>query len=131
MKKLILIIPFLLIMAACKKTAGEGGKAKITGTIWVEEWDGNFLVKRYEYAGLDEEVYIIYGDHTSEDDKVTTNYNGTFEFKYLRKVKYKIYIFSDKKQSTSSPNNKEAIIKEVEITSTKQVINLDTLTVLR
>ena len=97
MKKLILIIPFLLIMAACKKTAGEGGKAKITGTIWVEEWDGNFLVKRYEYAGLDEEVYIIYGDHTSEDDKVTTNYNGTFEFIYLRKGKYKIYIFSDKK----------------------------------
>lgn len=131
MKKLLLIIPLFLIISSCKKTAGEGGKAKITGTIWVEEWDGNFLVKRYEYAGLDEEVYIIYGDHETEDDKVMTNAQGKFEFKYLRKGKYKIYAFSDKKQSTSSPNNKEAIIKEVEITSTKQIINLDTLTVLR
>lgn len=130
MKHLLFIIP-LLFSLSCKKTAGEGGRAKITGKIWVEDWDKNFLVKQFEYAGSDEDVYIIYGDHLSEDDKVAANANGEFEFKYLRKGKYKVYIFSDKKQTTTSQSPQEAIIKEIEIKSTKETVDLGTITIIK
>lgn len=130
MKKLLFIIPLITILS-CKKTAGEGGKAKITGKIWVEDWDKNFLVKQFEYAGSDVDVYIIYGDHLSEDDKVAANANGEFEFKYLRKGKYKVYVFSDKKQTTTSQNPQEAIVKEIEIKSTKETIDLGTITIIK
>ncbi len=130
MRILTLFLAFL-ILTGCKKIAGEGGKASITGKIWIEEWDNNFLVKKYEYDGYDEDVFIIYGDHTSYDDKTSTNFNGQFEFKYLRKGKYKIYVFSDKKQSSSSQNKKEAIVKELEITDNKQTIDVGSITILK
>lgn len=121
----------ILLLTGCKKTAGEGGKASITGKIWIEEWDNNFLVKKYEYDAYDEDVFIVYGDNISYNDKTSTNFNGQFEFKYLRKGKYKVYVFSDKKQSSSSQNNKEAIIKEVEITGNKQSVDIGTITILK
>lgn len=130
MKKTLLLLA-LLFLFGCKKTAGEGGKASITGKIWVEDWDSNFLVKKYEFPGLDEDVYIVYGDHLSHDDKVQTNYNGEFEFKYLRKGKYKVYVFSDKKQTSTSQSDKEAIVFELEIKSTKGKIDLGTITILK
>lgn len=126
-----LIFLSVLILFGCKKTAGEGGKATITGKIWVENWDSNFLVKKYEYVGADEDVYIIYGDHLTYDDKVKTNYNGEFEFKYLRKGKYKVYIYSDKKQTTTSQDPQEVILKEIEITNTKSKTDLGTITIIK
>ena len=130
MRKILLSLAVLFLFG-CKKTAGEGGKATITGKIWVEDWDKNFLVRQYEFAGMDEDVYITFGDHLSYDDKIQTNYNGEFEFKYLRKGKYKIHVFSDKKQTTASQSNKEAIVMDVEITSTKQKVDLGTIIIVK
>lgn len=126
-----LILLTVLLSFSCKKTAGEGGKATITGKIWVENWDSNFLVKKYEYAGTDEDVYIIYGDHLSYDDKTKSNYNGEFEFKYLREGKYKVYIFSDKKQTTTSQDPQNAVVKEIEITTKKAKVDLGTITIYK
>ena len=42
----------------------------------------------------DEDVYIVYGDHISPDDKVVTNYDGEFEFLSLREGAYTVYVYS-------------------------------------
>jgi hypothetical protein len=35
-----------------------------------------------------EDVFIIYGDNISPDDRVQTNYDGEYEFMFLRPGKY-------------------------------------------
>jgi hypothetical protein len=113
-----------LLTFSCKKPAGEGGKSSIKGSIWVEDWNSGFTVKNGEYAGADQDVYIVYGDEVGYSDKTTTDYNGEFEFRYLRKGKYKIYVYS-KDKTLTSPSGETSVVKEVEITGKKQVITLD------
>lgn len=61
-------------------------------------------------VGINEDVYIIYGDHEYGcDDKVKTSYNGTYSFKYLNDGNYKVYACSD------NANSKEAIVFDVKV----------------
>ncbi|MBK9456483.1 MAG: hypothetical protein IPO24_13285 [Bacteroidetes bacterium] len=48
-----------------------------------------------EYYSPDEKVFIVYGDNTAFDDEVSTAYDGTYKFEYLRKGLYTIYVYSD------------------------------------
>jgi hypothetical protein len=118
----------LLVFSACKKTAGEGGNSSIRGTVWVEDWNSSFNVKNGEYAGADEDVFILYGDAVSYSDKTRANYNGEYEFKYLRPGKYKIYVYS-KDKTLQSKSGDVSIIKEVEITSKKQTVTVEQITI--
>jgi hypothetical protein len=123
----IKIVLFFLILAlsnACKKTAGEGGQSSIKGKVWVEDWNAAFTIKNGEYAGADEDVYIIYGNNVSYGDKLKTSYNGEFEFKFLRKGKYKIYVYS-KDKTLRSFSGDTSFVKEIEVTSKKQNISLE------
>ena len=92
--KLGFVLLFVVNLISCKKEAGEGGTSTIKGKIWVEDWNNAFTIKNGEYAGYDQDVYILYGDAVSYSEKTKANYNGEFEFKYLRKGKYKIYVYS-------------------------------------
>src|SRR4051812_4384926 len=101
MKKLLLLtaVSLMIITTACKKGPGTGGKSKITGKIWVMDYNTlNSPIDTYhlkgEYAGADESVYIIYGDDVSYSDKVKSGPDGTFEFPYLRAGDYKVYLAS-------------------------------------
>lgn len=114
--------------SSCKKTAGDGGNSSIAGSLFTENWNSTFTLKISEYPSTDVDVYIIYGDDVSYSDKTKTNYNGEFEFKYLRKGNYKIYVFS-KDKTLSSPSGDVSIVKEVSITSKKQKITLDRITI--
>jgi hypothetical protein len=127
---LSLIVLGSLIALSCKKPAGEGGKASIKGSLWAEDWNGSFTIKNGEYAAYDEDVYIIYGDDVDYSDKTKSNYNGEFEFKYLRKGKYKIYVYS-KDKTLTSPSGEVSIIQEVEITEKKQVFTIDKITIYK
>jgi hypothetical protein len=110
-------------LSACKKPAGPGGYASIKGTVWVEDWNTTFTLKISEYAGADEDVYIIYGDETGYGDHIKTDYNGEFEFKYLRQGKYKVYVYS-KDKTLQAPSGKVAVVSEIEITDKKQNADL-------
>lgn len=129
-KSLTVLIVIVLIISSCKKPAGEGGKSSIKGSIWVEDWNSGFTVKNSEYAGYDEDVYIIYGDDVSYGDKTKANYNGEYEFKYLRKGKYKIYVYS-KDKTLTSPSGEISIVKEVEITEKKGVKTVDQIIIYK
>ncbi|MGE0566352.1 MAG: hypothetical protein AB7O73_00260 [Bacteroidia bacterium] len=126
---LIIIISALSIVS-CKKTAGEGGKASIYGTIIEEDWNSGFTTLNGIYAGSDRDVYIIYGDEINYGDKVTTNYKGEYEFNYLRKGKYKVYIYS-KDKTLKSQSGDTVFVKEVEITGKKQKITIDPITIYK
>ena len=129
MKKLLtLIIISSLIITSCKKPAGEGGKATIKGKVFVQNYNGNFTQLNDEYYAQGERVYIIYGDETSVGDDVRTSYDGSYEFKYLRKGNYKIYAFS-KDSTLSSLNKKVEVLKNVEIKSKKETVELPTIVI--
>jgi hypothetical protein len=124
------ILCILISFSACKKAPGEGGNSSIKGSVWVEDWNGSFTVKNGEYAGADEWVYIIYGDDLSYSDRIRTNYNGEYEFKYLRKGKYKIYMYSED-NTLQSESGQVSIVKDVEITDKKQTITVDRITIYK
>jgi hypothetical protein len=122
MKKLIYItiIVAAITSFACSKQEGEGGRASIKGKVWAVNYNSSVTVPHDSgYAG-GEKVYIIYGDDTSVGDRQETTNDGSFEFKYLRKGKYKLYIFSA--QGTNLLD--KAVVQDAEITKRIQTIEL-------
>lgn len=108
MKKLLFstAIVLLMVVTSCKKGPGEGGRSKITGRIWVENyntlnnmWDVYTL--KSEYAGADRDVYLIFGDDVSYGMKTKTGPDGEFVFDYLRSGDYKLYVESKDTTRTS------------------------------
>jgi hypothetical protein len=130
LKNGLLILFAIALLSACKKSPGEGGKTSVKGKIIVEDWNGAFTVKNGEYTGADEDVYIVYGDHVGYDDRTRADYNGEFEFKYLRKGKYKIYVYSEDKTLQSKSGN-VAVVKEVELSGKKGTITLEQITIYK
>jgi hypothetical protein len=124
MKNTILLIALSVFFVCCKKQPGKGGSSSIRGKVWVEDWNAAFTIKNGEYAGADEDVYIIYGDDISYGDKVKASYNGEFEFKYLRSGKYRLYVYS-KDKSLSSESGDTHVIKDVTISSDGETVNLE------
>ena len=119
-KVFIGLIALLSIITACKKEEGDGGMATIKGSVWVHDWDKNFHLIMYEHPGLDEDVFIVYGDQNGYGDKVSTDLNGNFQFNFLRKGNYTIYALSDTLQSSTVSYNQFPVVAKIEITDKKQ-----------
>jgi hypothetical protein len=133
MKRLIIfnfLCVSLIFFNSCKKPAGEGGNSSIKGKVWVQDYSKSFVLL-HEYAGVDVEVYVIYGDETIHGDKVNTNANGEFEFKYLRKGSYKIYAVSEERIGNSNDVKDEAIIVNTSISKNKSTVDVGTITIKR
>ena len=124
------ILIILAFLNSCKKTAGERGRASIKGKLSTQDSNNSFTYLDVEYPSADEDVYIIYGDDVSYGDRTRANYNGEFEFKYLRKGSYKIYVYS-KDSTLKSPSGDIAIVKEVKIGKNKEEINLEPIVIFK
>lgn len=124
MKKnlLILLVAFLpaVFLSSCKKEAGDGGTSSIYGRIMVKDYNSTYTVLEEEYYGQDVDVYIIYGDDKTYSERIRTNYDGVFEFKYLRKGMYHVYAYSE--DSTLQTNAKIPVIRDVEITKNNEEV---------
>lgn len=128
-----------LVIASCKKPAGEGGRASIKGKIWVENYNtlgpypGGAYTLKGEFAGADEDVYIIYGDDVSYGNKVKSGTDGVFEFKYLRKGEYKIYVKSKDttRQSFYFGSGIKTVDVSVTIADKKEEVDAGTLTIYK
>ena len=118
-----------LLIASCKKTPGEGGNAQIKGTYWVRNYDPFFTIVQGRYPAVNITVYLFFGDDVSPGTSTKTNANGEFEFKYLRKGKYKVVAYSKQFQNTTSTPNEYPVEVTVDITKQKEIkdIRLDTL----
>lgn len=119
---LLLIITGIAV-DSCKKDPGEGGSSSITGYIHVTDYNSEFTVIKGEYAGADEDVYLICGDDISYTDRIRSGPDGRFEFRYLRKGNYTVYVYSD----TLSLAGKVAVFKSVTITRNHQTVDADTI----
>lgn len=126
----LLLLSTGILIPACKKTAGEGGSSSIKGTVIVEDWNKSFTVKNGEYPGADEEVYIVYGDNIAYGERQRANNKGEFEFKYLRKGKYKIYIYSED-NTMQSVSGMISVEKQTEISKNKQTITLEPIRIFK
>lgn len=119
-----------LALTACEKQPGEGGKASIKGKIMTEERTvlSNPASAQAQYPAADEDVYIVFGDNLSPDDRVLTNYDGEFEFRFLREGKYTVYVYSgDTTGQAGVDINRMPILREIEITDRKEELDLGSI----
>ncbi len=125
MKKIsVVVVVFLsLIIGSCKKPAGTGGNSSIKGNVWVQDYNKTLTTIQYQYIGVDVDVYIIYGNETSYGDKIKTNGDGEFEFRYLRKGNYRVYAISNERIGISNDSREVAVPVDVTITDKKQSVD--------
>lgn len=120
----LLILP--LVLTGCKKEAGTGGRATVKGKVYSYDWDNTqlYLISKGYSSG--EKVYIIYGENITIGDNVQTSIDGSFEFKYLNKGHYRVFVNSlDTTYKIKGNDTHIPVIREFDITDKKQTINLD------
>lgn len=126
-------IAFLLVVSAslfsfnsCKKVEGPGGSSTIKGTISIQKTVGGNTIT---YLAEEEDVYLIYGtDNSFYDDDVKTSYDGTFEFKFLQKGTYKIFVYQD---CNTCASGNEPVIKTIEISDNKSIQDIGEITIIK
>ncbi|MFI5170795.1 MAG: hypothetical protein ACHQFW_00305 [Chitinophagales bacterium] len=114
-----------LVLTGCSDLPGDGGTSTITGKVYVLRFN-EFGTQYQDYYGPDESVFIIYGDGTAVDDEVKTSYDGTYEFRFLRKGSYTIYCYSD---CLTCDGSTEPIFLNAEITDNHQELLVDDITI--
>lgn len=104
MRKSFLIGAVILLMAGCVKDPGDGGLASVRGRVMKEIRlvMTNHTTATATYPAPDEDVWIIYGENISPDDRERTNFDGEFQFRYLRPGEYTIYVYS--RDTTGAPD---------------------------
>ncbi len=106
----------LLLIASCAKDPGTGGLATISGRVYAYDYNTyNELVDSGYLA--DENVYISYGNHTTVDDDVKTNYNGEFKFEWLQKGDYSLWVYS---KCDTCTLGQDYVMQKVTITKRKE-----------
>jgi hypothetical protein len=116
----------LFMIFSCTKEAGEGGSSTISGKLIAQKYNAfGELIEEYDLA--DERVYIIYGESSNVyDDNMRSSFDGSYRFDFLRKGKYRIFVYS---KCPTCPGGEEALIEEVEITRNKEKIVIPTFVV--
>lgn len=123
----ILILLLLIVgLASCKKPEGPGGQASVKGKVYASDFDNTntYLVSKGYYPGI--KVYIIYGSGTEIGNSVVTSTDGSYEFKYLNKGRYKVFVNSvDTSKKVKGNDTEKAVIKEFEIKEAKKKVTLE------
>ncbi len=129
MKKLYFIgsiIAMALFLSACTKNEGVGGSSIIKGKITETKYNasGNATAT---YAASDFDVYIIYGSgNTFYNDDIKTSYDGSYQFKYLEKGDYTIFVYED---CLTCPSGKKEILVSTTIENNGDTKDLGTIDV--
>jgi len=125
-----LLVLLTMLFFSCSKEAGEGGNSTIYGKVITHNYNSEFTTLRGIYPAADEDVYIIYGDDRSYSERVRTNYDGIYEFKYLRKGDYTIYVYS-KDSTLTLVSEMYAVIQKVKIDENRQTIQVPDMKIFR
>ena len=122
MKNFLIICTVAFGFIACEKDAGEGGTSAIKGQVYKIHTFQNASTGEMDtlYYQLDsgKDVFIIYSDNETEvyDDKFETDYNGKYNFEYLRKGDYTLYTYADS-IDVNNINYDYPIFKHIKINS--------------
>ncbi len=128
MKK-IAFIALAISLLGCQKYEGTGGRASVEGTIQVMDYNTSFTQLLSEHPGSEVRVYITYGNNTVYDDDMRAGFDGTFKFDYLRKGKYRIYVYSKDTTFTISGGT-EPLFYEFEIKDKKEKVDLGEIVII-
>jgi hypothetical protein len=100
-------------------TATIKGRVKEVDYVDASEWPN--LVVESTYYVTEQEVYLTYGDHGFYDERIRTQYDGTFEFGGLIPGNYLIFLYSD---DVTGEAEKVTRSFEVTLSSLEQVVDL-------
>ena len=125
-----LLILFSAVTFSCSKEAGEGGNSTIYGKIIAHNYNAEFTNLKGIYPAADEDVYIIYGEDRSYSERVRSNYEGIYEFKYLRPGDYTIYAYS-KDSTLTMASEMYAVIRKVKIDDNRQTVEVEDMKIFR
>jgi hypothetical protein len=120
----------ILLLASCEKPEGPGGKCTIRGQVILRSYDKKFRVLQSVYPAADEKVYIQYGSSQTISDDRTTSPAGIFEFKYLSKGDYNVFIYSDDSTGNSA-SGMIAVERSVNLSSNSQEADLGRINIYR
>ena len=124
------LLIFTIALISCAKEAGDGGNSTIYGKLTAYDYNAEFTSLKGIYPAADEDVYLIYGSDRSYSQRVRSNYNGIYEFKYLRPGDYKVYVYS-KDSSLTLPSGIYAVTTDVKIDGNKQIVEAAELKIFR
>lgn len=131
-KIVFFITAVILVSVSCTKEPGVGGSSTVSGKLLANDYNslGTYLG---EYDAQDYKVYLIYGDEGGAfDDDVNTSHDGSFEFKYLQKGNYELFVYSDYSYCPLCGNLGDSVISvKFQITDKKQELELSDITVLK
>ncbi len=125
-----LVAAMLTGFSSCEKGPGVGGTSTIRGKVITREYNGDFTILRDEYPGAKEDVYLIYGDDYVYGDKFETNYDGSYEFNYLREGSYTVFAYSDDSTNLFT-DEMVAVMQTVEITGKDQIVEVPDIIILK
>ncbi|MBN2236398.1 MAG: hypothetical protein JW729_02490 [Bacteroidales bacterium] len=113
------ILFIVLFTFSCTKTEGYGGRASISGTIVEQVYNDDFSLLIDEKKAMDEDVFIIFDNHETVNDKVVTNYEGKFAFEQLFPGNYKIYFYTQ--DPNSAYQNDIELLIDVDLAKNEQL----------
>jgi len=119
-----------LLMSACKKEPGEGGKSELRGHVYEQALNENTCQPIGEpYPLLDARVFIMYGDHDFPDDDTRTGPGGLFVFSWLRKGDYRVYAVSECRDDceTGCSGEQRIVLLNASVDGKSGVTSVDTI----
>jgi hypothetical protein len=73
----------------------DEGYATVWGRVMAYYWSKNYLDIIDVGVVQERDIYLIYGDHKSFDQRYRTNFNGVYEFSNLIKGNYTMFVYSE------------------------------------
>lgn len=123
--KMIIAGGLLLAMVSCKKPAGPGGKANVKGKVYAYDFDNTQRYLLSKGYSPNERVFISYGNSNTIDNDIRTSADGSFEFRFLNKGHYKVFVNSlDTSIKVKGNDTEKAVMQEFDITGAEQTVTL-------
>jgi hypothetical protein len=119
-----------LVVLSCSKEPGLGGNSTLFGKIVAHDYNAEFTELKGIYPAADEDVFLIYGDDYSYSLRIRSNYEGVYEFKYLRPGDYSIYVYS-KDSTLTLVSEMYAVIKNVTIDKNNQTVEAEEIKIFK
>ena len=125
-----LLLILSMVLFSCSKEEGSGGNSTIYGKIIAHDYNAEFTDLKGIYPAADEDVFIIYGNDRSYSERIRTNYEGVYEFKYLRPGNYTVFAYS-KDSTLTLPSGNYAVVLNVEIGDKKEDVEAPDMKIFR
>lgn len=124
MIKLKIGLPLLLsiLLISCSKEPGPGGLASVKGKVYAYDFTSGKNLISEGYLG-EVRVYIGAEGTAEHFDDVRTSYDGSYQFNFLRKGKYKVWVFAKSDTAIlTSPEGQQYFLQEIEVKDKKEEV---------